>query len=253
MSNVQGTVAGEERLRWLTERLDADGFVTIASAADALSVSEMTIRRDLIELEERGAARRVRGGAKAIAPLSFAERHDIAARAKSRIAGKLAGLVPATGAVAFDASSTVMRLANALGTARELTVLTNGPDTFTALQGVAAVSPILTGGELEPSTGSLVGPVACRTATQFAVQTFFTSAAAVDETSGALEMNLDEAEVKRSIAAHAGEVVLAVDSSKLGGTAFAVGLEWEQIDILVTELDRDDRRLEPYRDLAHLL
>jgi DeoR family fructose operon transcriptional repressor len=253
MSNVQGTVAGEERLRWLIERLGADGFVTIASAAEALSVSDMTIRRDLIELEERGTARRVRGGARAIAPMSFAERHDIAARAKSRIAAKLAGLVPATGAVAFDASSTVMRLANALDAARELTVLTNGPDTFTALQGLAAVSPILTGGELEPSTGSLVGPVACRTAAHFAVQTFFASAAAVDATSGALEMNLDEAEVKRSIAAHAGEVVLAVDSSKLEGSGFAVGLEWEQIDILVTELDPHDDRLEPYRDLAQLL
>jgi len=253
MSNVQGTVAGEERLRWLIDQLGADGFVTIAAAAEVLGVSEMTIRRDLIELEERGIARRVRGGAKTIAPLSFAERHDVAARAKSRIAAKLADLVPASGAVAFDASSTVMRLAAALGAARNLTVLTNGPDTFTALQGLAAVSPILTGGELEPSTGSLVGPVACRTATQFAVQTFFASAAAIDETSGALEMNLDEAEVKRSIAANAGEVVLAVDSSKLGGSAFAVGLEWDQIDILVTELDRDDARLQPYRDLAQLL
>ena len=79
MSNVQGTVAGEERLRWLLEKLGADGFVTIAAAAEALGVSEMTIRRDLIELEERGTARRVRGGAKTIAPLSFAERHDVAA------------------------------------------------------------------------------------------------------------------------------------------------------------------------------
>ena len=177
----------------------------------------------------------------------------MAARAKSRIASKLAGLVPATGAVAFDASSTVMRLANALGSARNLTVLTNGPDTFNALQGNGAVHPILTGGELESTTGSLVGPVACRAATQFAVETFFASAAAVDVVGGALEMNLEEAEVKRSIAAGAGEVVLAVDASKLGGSAFAVGLEWERIDILVTELDPDDDRLEPYRDLAQLL
>jgi DeoR family fructose operon transcriptional repressor len=195
----------------------------------------------------------VRGGARAIAPSSFAERHDVAARAKSRIAAKLTNLVPASGAVAFDASSTIMRMATALGAARDLMVLTNGPETFTALQGIAAVSPILTGGQLEPTTGSLVGPVACRAAAQFTVQTFFASAAAIDETSGALEMNLDEAEVKRSIAAGAGEVVVGVDSSKLGGSAFAVGLEWEQIDILVTELDPQDDRLAPYRDLAQLL
>ena len=51
----------EERLRRLTDRLVADGAVTLAAAAEALGVSEMTVRRDLDELEERGTARRVRG------------------------------------------------------------------------------------------------------------------------------------------------------------------------------------------------
>ena len=255
-SNVQGSIAADERLRWLTGKLTADGVVTIVEAAEALAVSEMTIRRDLVELEERGGARRVRGGARAVGPLSFAERHDTATRAKGRIAAKLLALVPATGAVAFDASSTVMRLAGAMADARDLadlTVLTNGPDTFNALHGLPGVTAILTGGQLEPKTGSLVGPVACRAAAQFAVQTFFASAAAVDPATGALEMTLEEAEVKRSIAAGAGEVVLAVDASKLASRAFAVGVDWERIDILVTELAPTDPRLTPYRALAQLL
>ena len=56
---VQGTLASEERLRWLSDKLTVDGTVTIAYAAGALGVSEMTIRRDLAELEGRGTARRV--------------------------------------------------------------------------------------------------------------------------------------------------------------------------------------------------
>ena len=60
--------------------------------------------------------------------------------------------------------------------------------------------------------------------------------------------------MKRAIAAVAERVVLAVDASKLdGGTeagGVAVGLDWEQIDVLVTELDPADPRLVPYRDLA---
>jgi DeoR family fructose operon transcriptional repressor len=67
LSTVQG-VAVEERLRWLTEHLRATGAVSIPDAASALRVSEMTIRRDLAELEERGTARRVRGGAVPIGP-----------------------------------------------------------------------------------------------------------------------------------------------------------------------------------------
>jgi DeoR family fructose operon transcriptional repressor len=252
-SILQGTLASEERLRWLSERLTADGSVTIAAAADALRVSDMTIRRDLAELEVRGTARRVRGGARALGPQSFAERRQRAGRAKARIAGKLADLVPAKGVVAFDASSTIMRLASGLGAARDLTVLTNGPDTFAALQGLPGVTATLTGGRLEPRTGSLVGPLACRSAAQFTVQTLFASAAAVDAHRGALETTLEEAEVKRSIAQGANDVVVAVDSSKLGGRAVAVGIDWDRVDVLVTELDPGDERLTPYRDFAQLL
>ena len=253
MSIVHGTLASEERLRWLTERLAAHGTVTIAEASEALAVSEMTIRRDLLALEERGTARRVRGGAKAVGPRPFAERRHKAARAKSRIAAKLAGLLPPEGAVAFDASTTVMRLTGALRSARDLTVLTNGPDTFTALQGLAGVTPLLTGGRLEPRTGSLVGPLACRAAAQVTVGTFVASAAAVIPEVGALEMTLEEAEVKRSIAAGADRVVLAVDASKLGARAVAAALAWDRVDLLVTELAPDDARLDPFRELARIV
>lgn len=252
MTVVQGTLAAEERLRWLGDRLAADGSITIVAAADALGVSEMTIRRDLAELEERGSARRVRGGAAAIGPQTFAARHQRATRAKSRIAAKLLDLVPATGAVAFDASSTIMRLASS-ASARDLTVLTNGPETFSALQGRPGVAPLLTGGRLEQTTGSLVGPLACRAAAQLAVGRLFTSAAAVDPRAGALESALDEAEVKRSLADSAEEVVLAVDASKLGLRGVALALEWDRVHVLVTELDPTDGRLEPYRHLAQLL
>ena len=255
MTLAQGSVAAEERLRWLGKRLANQGAVTIAAAAEALGVSEMTIRRDLVELEERGAARRVRGGARAVGPRTFAQRHQTAARAKSRISAKLVDLLPADGVVAFDASSTVMRLSRVVGdVVRDLTVLTNGPDTFAALQGQPGVTPLITGGRLEPTTGSLVGPIACRSAGQFAVDVMFASAAAVDPAgAGALEVTLEEAEVKRAVAAGAREVVLAIDASKLGGRAPAVGLEWDRIDVLVTELDPSDGRLDPYRKLARLL
>lgn len=244
------TLAAEDRLEWLDRRLTAAGHVTIAEAAAQLAVSDMTIRRDLAELEDRGVARRVRGGARAIGPQPFDQRRQTAPRAKARIAAKLAEVLPTSGAVGFDASSTVLRLANDLTTARDLTVLTNGPDTFAALQGQAGVSPLLTGGRLDPQTGSLVGPLACRAATQFALQVLVVSAAAVDPRLGGLEAGLDEAEVKRAMAEAAARVVLAVDASKLGRRAVAVAVGWDRVDLLVTDLDPTDERLAPYRDLT---
>jgi DeoR family fructose operon transcriptional repressor len=252
MTAVQGSVA-EARLQWLTEQLREDGSVSISQAAARLGVSEMTIRRDLAELEDRGTARRVRGGAVPMGPQPFATRHRTRARAKARMATKLLPLVPETGALAFDASSTVTRLATTLAGARDLTILTNGPDTFAALQGVGGVTPLLTGGRLDASTGSLVGPVACRVAAQFTVDRFITSAAAVDASIGATEASLEEAAVKQAFAAGAAEVVLATDRSKLGSRGLALALEWDMIDVLVTELDPHDPQLDPFRDLAHLI
>lgn len=249
----QGNLAAEERLRWLGEQLAATGSVTVTSAAAALGVSEMTIRRDLRELEQRGTARRVRGGALPIGPQVFAERHRTRPRAKARIARKLLDVVPLEGVVAFDASSTVMRAASSIVGARDLLVLTNGPDTFDALHGRPGITPMLTGGVLDARTGSLVGPLACRAAAELAVTHFVTSAAAVDDRLGATEATIEEAEVKRSLASAAGEVVLAVDSSKLGSRAAAVALPWDRIDVLVTELDPTDARLAPYRSLAEIL
>jgi DeoR family fructose operon transcriptional repressor len=252
MTAVQGSVA-EARLQWLTDQLQQDGAVSISQAAVQLGVSEMTIRRDLAELEERGTARRVRGGAVPVGPQPFATRHRTRARAKARIAAKLLPLVPEAGSVAFDASSTVTRLATSLTGARDLTVLTNGPDTFAAVQGVGGVTPLLTGGRLDASTGSLVGAVACQVASQITVDRFITSAAAVDPSIGACEASIEEAAVKQAFAAGAAEVVLAADHSKLGGRGLAVALDWDTIDVLVTELDPNDPQLDPFRGLARLV
>jgi DeoR family fructose operon transcriptional repressor len=243
----------EDRLATLAERVRTSGRIEIAEAAADLGVSEMTIRRDLKELEERGALQRVRGGALAVGPQAFAHRRRTAAKAKAAIAAKLAAMVPASGAVACDASSTVMRLAASLADVRDLVVVTNGPDTFSSLQGITGVRPLLTGGELEPRTGSLVGPLACRAASQVATARLFTSAAALDAALGATETCLEEAEVKRAMVAATSEVVLAVDSSKLDTRSVAVSIELGDVDVLVTELSPRDRRLGPYRGLVGTL
>lgn len=250
---LQGNLATEERLARLTQQVRKVGRVEISAAADDLGVSEMTIRRDLKELEARGTLRRVRGGALAVGPQPFADRRRTSAKAKATIAAKLLALVPKAGAVAFDASTTVLRLASSLTDVRDLVVLTNGPDTFQALQGHAGVRPLLTGGELEARTGSLVGPLACRAAGQLAVSRFFASTASLDAGFGATETCLEEAEVKRAMAASADEVVLAVDATKLDSRSVAVGLDWDAIDVLVTDLSPRDKRLAPYRKLVEVL
>lgn len=237
-----------DRLARVKEVVDTAGRARVTDLAADLGVSEMTIRRDLDDLAADGLVRRVRGGAVAVGPQPFAERFARHGRAKERIAAKLLDLVGEGGAIGLDASSTLQRMAVRLGPVPDLTVVTNGLDTFTALTGRSGVTALLTGGELDDRTGSLVGPVATRAAGDLLLRRFFTSAAAVDPVQGSTEATLEDGEVKRSLAAASAEVILAVDSSKLGQRAPAATFRPEQVTLLVTELDPDDARLDPYRD-----
>lgn len=213
----------------------------------------MTIRRDLDMLVDESVAHRVRGGAVAVGPQQFAARAEQHARAKSRIADKLVNLVGVGGAIGIDASSTLQRLSTRLAPLRDVTVLTNGLDTFRSLQGHAGVTALLTGGELDEQTGNLVGPLATRSAGDVMLRRLFVSASAVDPDLGSSESTLLDAEVKLALAASAAEVILAVDSSKLGHRAPARCFGFDRVALLVTELDRTDRRLGPYRDNVAVL
>jgi DeoR family fructose operon transcriptional repressor len=242
-----------ERLERMRRQLDTDGRIRVAELAVELDVSEMTIRRDLDLLVDEGIATRVRGGALATGPQGFDARYRQHSRAKGRIAEKLIDLVGTGGAIGIDASSTMQRLAVRLAEARDVTVLTNGPDTFRALQEHAGVTALLTGGELDPRTGSLVGPLATRAARDLLLRRLFISAAGADATVGASETTLEEAEVKISLAGSASEIILAVDSSKLGHRAAAHGFSWDQVDFLVTELEPEEPRLAAYREVVKVL
>jgi DeoR family fructose operon transcriptional repressor len=237
-----------DRLQRIEAQVRRAGKVKVVDLAVELAVSEMTIRRDLDMLAEQGVVQRIRGGAVSIGPQPFAERFTRQVRAKDRIASKVAELVGDGGAVGVDASSTLQRLANHISGVRDLTIVTNGPDTFATLQDKVGVTVLLTGGQLDPRTGSLVGPLATRASRELLLRRLFVSAAALHPVFGTSETTLEDAEVKLALADVAAEVVVAVDSGKLDQRAAARGLGPDRVDVLVTELDPSDHRLDPYRE-----
>src|SRR5581483_2317808 len=181
--SVVTTVNSIDRLAQIRARVDAEGRVRVSDLALELDVSEMTIRRDL---------------------------------------EKLAVLVGETGAIGVDASTTLQRLARSIDGARDLTVVTNGPEAFAALQDRPGVTALLTGGQLDRRTGSLVGPLAARAARDVALRRLFVSAAGIDP-SGTTETTLEEADVKLALADVSGEIVVAVDHTKLGQRGSEIG------------------------------
>lgn len=232
----------------LTE-LRSSQSVALADAAGRLNVSEMTVRRDLDRLEERGLARRVRGGAVYTGPVSFTGRSRSYGAEKNAIAQKLLPLVPDEGVIAFDSSTTMHRLAMLVEGRGDLTVVTNGLLTFTALRERPGVTAILTGGFADARSDSLVGPVATASLDAMRFSVLFASAAALDESS-CFENTFEEAEVKRTFARVSGQVVVGAHSAKLDGAATAAAIPLDRISVLATELGPGDAQLAAYRKAA---
>ena len=234
----------EDRLGLLQRLLTKQGSVSVSDLARRMRVSEMTIRRDLEKLSAAGAVARVHGGAVAQGRLSFAARLERGGKAKHSAAAKLLPLVPATGAVYLDGSTTVYQLVGLLGARPGLLVASNNLDTFLALTRVAGVEAVLVGGTLNRATDNFVGPFARRCLDGLAFDLACFSSYALDPQVGPSEPAPEDAELKAYVCGRSRRAALAVDAAKLGSRASGA---WGPPTVLATELDPGDTRLDPYR------
>lgn len=245
---ISSSLGAEARRKHLLNMLGAEGRITISWAAESLGVSEMTLRRDLADLEALGRLRRVRGGAVApLRPETFAQRSTRGAAAKRTISAKAQSVIPAEGVCAFDASSTVGVVLGGLTHAADLTVVTNSSENFRAAEARPGVTSILVGGQRESRTDSFIGPMAALMAGSLHYGVYVSSAAALDAAWGSSESTAEEAAIKRIFHRQADRTVLLADASKLGSRATARALELHEVDLLITDLDPEDPRLDPFR------
>jgi len=251
---TSGSVRAEARRQGILDDVTSTGAISLSEAAARFDVSIMTVRRDLDVLEAEGLLRRVRGGGVAPrGPAPFVDRRQVRSRAKQSIAAKALALVPHSGAIALDASTTAGSLGELVAGQEGLTIATNAWDNFEIIRRAGGATPILTGGQRDDATGSFVGPVANQAASSMVYRRFFASATALDAVHGSTEVSLSEAEVKRAFASRAQEIVLCVDSSKIDQAAVAVGFALADLSVIITELDPADPRLDAYRDHVALL
>jgi DeoR/GlpR family transcriptional regulator of sugar metabolism len=235
-----------ERLSELVEVLRRDGRVDVAAAAAQFGTAELTVRRDLDVLVERGVARRVRGGAVNLLmrgeELPFAMRAIEAAGSKRRIAEAVAGLIADGEAVGLDSGTTVTETARALALAgRRLTAMPMSLHAAMALAGSASVRLMLPGGEARPGELAMVGPLALAGIRALRFDTVVLGCCGVSPEGDVMAHDLGDAAVKQALMASAGRSVLAVDGAKFGRAALAVVCPLSALDVVVT----DDSAPEP--------
>ena len=117
-----------DRRRMIVELVQESGSKTVAELCELFDVSEMTIRRDLRDLDREGALRRVHGGAVSSLGRSYEPPYTLRstrnAEIKRAIGKKAAELILDGDSIALDVGTTTLEIAQALQGKQNLTILT---------------------------------------------------------------------------------------------------------------------------------
>ncbi|MEH0841929.1 DeoR/GlpR family DNA-binding transcription regulator [Micromonospora sp. CPCC 205711] len=231
----------QQRQSAILELIRHHGGVRVSHLVSRFGVSDMTIRRDLEVLAERGLIDKVHGGATLVGPGS-AEEPGFAAKSirqqdeKRAIAERAACLVEPGMAIALSAGTTTAALATRLADVRGLTVVTNSIPVADALyqNPRADQTVVLTGGIRTPSD-ALTGPVAEAAIGALNVDLLFLGVHGMSPRTGFTTPNLLEAAVNRRLIGAARRLVVLADHTKWETIGIATIAPLTEADVLITD------------------
>jgi DeoR/GlpR family transcriptional regulator of sugar metabolism len=230
-----------QRQAFILDRVREDGAVKVADLVRELRVSDMTVRRDLEILDDRGLLEKVHGGATSVSGSAlfepgFAAKSALQQSEKDAIADAAVGLVEPGMAIAVSAGTTTYALAQRLANVPGLTVLTNSVRVADVLYqvGRADQTIILTGGVRTPSD-ALVGPFAVAALRTVHVDLVFVGVHGMDPHSGFTCPNLLEADTDRALIESGRRLVVVADHSKWGVIGISSIARLDQADVLITD------------------
>lgn len=229
-----------QRIAAILQALAVEDTFNVHRLAAGLGVSAATVRRDLAVLETQSLLRRTHGGAERLAaaqelPLAYRiGPHDDAKRRIAEACVEWMGNRQHQ-LIALSAGTTVAEVARRLVVGRGLTVVTNSVNIAALLPTRPGTTVVLTGGQLRQHTQELIGPLAERFLESIRINVAIVGAAGVSATHGLTTNDEAKARSRRAIIAHADQVVVVADGSKVGANSPESFGDPSRIDLLVTD------------------
>jgi DeoR family glycerol-3-phosphate regulon repressor len=227
----------QPRLDEIMRLLAQQQRVKASELAQSLYVSEETIRRDLVHLEEMGHLRRIHGGA--ILPQSneeppLQERNRIKPKAKASIAHKATELVSEGMALFLDTGTSTLALAHKLVSFSRLKIITNSLDIAFLLTHQSDNQVLVAPGDVRRNDNALTGPHTLEFARQFHVDVAFMGIGAIDLELGFMDYHEPEALLRRTLVKHCRQSVILADDGKFGHRTFINTLPFDAVTTLIT-------------------
>jgi DeoR/GlpR family transcriptional regulator of sugar metabolism len=232
------TLTKAERLDRISRQVLDNGEASLDDLAEQLSVSRMTIHRDLEVLETRGVLRKIRNGATAQPSSAFESNVEFrmarAVAAKERLAAHAALLIEPGDVILLDEATTLLPMIPHLAGIDDLTVVSNFLPIQAAVSRMTSVRLIGLCGEYVRQFDTFSGPLCEQSVRQLRINRYFTSTTAI-AADGAFHPNSAIAGVKRAMMRASVCKYLLADSAKFDRTALHRFADLDEFDRIFTD------------------
>ncbi|NOH73283.1 DeoR family transcriptional regulator [Vibrio pectenicida] len=222
----------------ISHLVNEQGEVSVESLSIQFETSEVTIRKDLASLEKNGQLLRRYGGAIAL-PKEVVndELSNKVSIRKSKLAQAAVKLIREHNRIVIDSGNTTASLIEQLNGMRSLVVMTNSLHVANALSELESEPTLLmTGGTWDAHSESFQGQVAESVLRSYDFDQLFIGADGVDIERGTTTFN-ELVGLSKVMAEVSREVIVMVESEKIGRKIPNLELSWAAIDVLVTNKD----------------
>ncbi|MBO5045359.1 MAG: DeoR/GlpR transcriptional regulator [Clostridia bacterium] len=230
-----------DRIEEIAELLDKRGKLTLEQLEVFFpNVSQMTLRRDLLQLEQSGKIIRVRGGAMSVKEVQkvsgepYTKKTAIHTDEKIKIAQKAAALIDEGCSMFMDGGTTAMYLAKEMPDFN-VNVFTNGLAVAIELSNKKNLNVIVLGGQVMKDNLSTASPVAKQYFADTNFELAVISASAFTPENGFSCGSQVEADLLRLVRKKAKSLYMMLDSSKIGKIMPYTFAHVEDIDVLITD------------------
>ena len=225
----------QQRRHSIISILNEQGEVSVDELSNRFETSEVTIRKDLAVLEKTGLLLRRYGGAVAIPDEVNQQFSAKIAPNKLSIAQAAAALIKDHNRLIIDSGSTTFGLIQQLNTKRGLVVMTNSLQLANAIHELENEPTLLmTGGTWDPHSESFQGQVAEQVLRSYNFDQLFIGADGIDLERGTTTFN-ELTGLSKVMAEVSREVVVMLESDKVGRRIPNLELPWSQVSVLVTD------------------
>jgi DeoR/GlpR family transcriptional regulator of sugar metabolism len=220
----------------LLELVNASGRMEVVTLSEELEVSQVTIRKDLALLEEKGLLKREHGFAVMVSSDDISNRLAFNNEVKRKIAALAANLVDNGETVMIESGSCCALLAEELATnKRDVTIITNSAFIASYIRECPHGKIVLLGGDYQRESQVVVGPVTRKCIESFYVDKLFVGTDGFTEKTGFTGKNHMRTETVRAMAENANKVIVLTEARKFSERGVVAQFKINEVTTLVTD------------------